>query len=310
VSIGLPVYNGERLIGRAVDSLLTQDYSNFELIISDNCSTDQTPTICARYAEKDPRVRFSSNPRNLGCLPNFLRVLSLARGEYFMWAAHDDFWYPSFISALLEELAAHPDAGVAMSALERLTKDQAPHDVIRYGADDLPSPNELTSFQLFKRIQYLVPYHYFLYGLFRADFVKRLMRTPIPEVPRGDLIFMNQIALATRFRYRDEVLHVRTESFTRQEEKYPDDEHWARIYGVENSGHWKPHHELFALMRLLLRSQVIPWHRKVRALGWLTATHLDNHLFPKRSPIRWLHQLLKPQRQPAVLTTEGAGKGS
>ena len=303
VSIGLPVYNGEKLVGRAIDSLLAQDYPNFELIISDNCSTDQTAAICARYAEKDPRVRFSSNPKNLGVYANFLRVLSLARGEYYMWAAHDDFWYPTFVSALMEELTAHPDAAVAMSALERITKELLPHDVVRYGTESLPSPNEMSHFQLFKYIQYRGPYYFFMYGLYRMDFLRRLMQIPIPEVPRGDLMWVAQIALATRLRYRDEVLHIRTESDISAAERYPEDE-FSRI---EASGRWTSHHEMLALMRHLLRSRVVPWRRKLQALCWLAANHLDGHLFPKRSPLRWLHQRLKPRRKHAEPVGEAVG---
>ncbi len=83
VSIGLPVFNGERYLARAIDSVLGQDFRDFELIICDNASTDRTAEICAAYARRDARVRYVRNPRNLGAGPNYDRCFHLARGTYF-----------------------------------------------------------------------------------------------------------------------------------------------------------------------------------------------------------------------------------
>jgi glycosyltransferase involved in cell wall biosynthesis len=92
VSIGLPVYNGELFLKTAIDSLLNQSYSNFELIISDNNSTDSTQRICQEYAKNDDRIRYIKQEKNIGPYPNFYFVLSQSKGKYFMWAAADDFW--------------------------------------------------------------------------------------------------------------------------------------------------------------------------------------------------------------------------
>ncbi|MEM4134638.1 MAG: glycosyltransferase, partial [Candidatus Micrarchaeia archaeon] len=77
VSIGMPVYNGERFIRQALDSLLAQDYENFELIISDNASEDKTPEICLEYAARDKRIRYYRNEKNMGAAWNFKRVFDL-----------------------------------------------------------------------------------------------------------------------------------------------------------------------------------------------------------------------------------------
>src|SRR2546425_9420098 len=90
VSVGLPVYNGERYLAEALDSLLTQSYEDFELIICDNASTDRTGEIARSYAAKDKRVRYARNDKNLGAGGNFRRGFALASGEYFRWAASDD----------------------------------------------------------------------------------------------------------------------------------------------------------------------------------------------------------------------------
>jgi glycosyltransferase involved in cell wall biosynthesis len=108
VSIGMPVYNGEKYIGQALDSLLAQDYENFELIISDNASTDGTQEICDEYAMRDKRVRYYRNQQNMGAIWNFDRVFELSNGEYFMWAAADDLWHPTFISRCLSVIEEDP----------------------------------------------------------------------------------------------------------------------------------------------------------------------------------------------------------
>jgi glycosyltransferase involved in cell wall biosynthesis len=98
VSIGMPVYNGEKYIREAIDSLLVQTFSDFELIISDNASTDNTETICREFAIKNPRIRYVRQNRNIGALNNFRFVVDNAYGEYFSWLAHDDLLEKDFIS--------------------------------------------------------------------------------------------------------------------------------------------------------------------------------------------------------------------
>ena len=102
VSIGMPVYNGEAFIREALDSLLAQTFTDFELIISDNASTDGTEAICREYAAKDERIRYLRQAENRGAPANFQCVLDEAVGEYFMWAAADDWWEKTFIQTTLE----------------------------------------------------------------------------------------------------------------------------------------------------------------------------------------------------------------
>ena len=107
VSIGMPVYNGERFIRKALDSLLAQTFTDFELIISDNASTDATPEICKEYAKRDNRIRFIRQPKNMGAIWNFNFVLQEAQGEYFMWAASDDMWASNWIEVVLDNFCGH-----------------------------------------------------------------------------------------------------------------------------------------------------------------------------------------------------------
>ena len=113
VTIGMPVYNGARYIELALQSILGQTFRNFELIISDNASTDATESICRRYAETDQRIRYHRNERNLGAAANYNRVIHLARGRYFRHAAHDDVLAPTNIERCTAVLEANPDVVLA-----------------------------------------------------------------------------------------------------------------------------------------------------------------------------------------------------
>jgi glycosyltransferase involved in cell wall biosynthesis len=113
VSIGMPVYNGARYIREALDSLLGQTFTDFELIISDNASTDSTEAICREYAAKDQRIRYIRQSQNLGASGNFKFVLDEALGEYFMWAAHDDRWDRKFVEMMVQILDSDSKAGLA-----------------------------------------------------------------------------------------------------------------------------------------------------------------------------------------------------
>ena len=104
VTIGLPVFNGERYLRKALDSILNQTYTDFELIISDNASTDSTSLICSEYASRDTRIRYYSNRQNLGAAKNHNLVFHRALGEYFKWAAYDDILAPHFVEECVKIL--------------------------------------------------------------------------------------------------------------------------------------------------------------------------------------------------------------
>jgi glycosyltransferase involved in cell wall biosynthesis len=127
VSIGLAVYNGGRYLGAALDSLVTQDYADFEIILSDNASDDETEAICREHAARDPRIRYSRNERNMGALWNAVRVYELARGEYFMWAAHDDLRDPQYLSRCVAALESNPRALFCCTGVKLIDADG--HDI-------------------------------------------------------------------------------------------------------------------------------------------------------------------------------------
>lgn len=109
VTIGLFVFNGEKTLRQSFDSLLNQSFADFELVISDNASTDGTELICREYSERDHRIRYFRQVSNMGLFANIKAVLDAARGEYFMWATCDDIRSSDFIEANLEFLLANQD---------------------------------------------------------------------------------------------------------------------------------------------------------------------------------------------------------
>lgn len=115
LSIGLPVYNGANYLRAAVDSILEQDFTDFELIISDNASSDDTAAICRAYASKDRRVRYLRSETNIGAAANFNRVFECARSNMFKWAAHDDVLLPGFLRRCVEVLEQAPPTVVLVA---------------------------------------------------------------------------------------------------------------------------------------------------------------------------------------------------
>ena len=113
VSIGLPVYNGENFLGEAVESILAQTFQDFELIISDNASTDKTEEISSTYAAKDTSIRYVRNSENIGGDFNFNQVFQLSSSEYFKWAAHDDLHKPDFLLKCVQALDRDPSIVLA-----------------------------------------------------------------------------------------------------------------------------------------------------------------------------------------------------
>jgi glycosyltransferase involved in cell wall biosynthesis len=115
LTIGLPTYNGEQYLAESIDALLGQTYEDFELIISDNTSTDSTPDICRRYAKQDSRVRYVRQPQNLGLAPNHNFLVHEARGELFKWASDDDLYARDLLKRCVDAIDEHPQIVLAHS---------------------------------------------------------------------------------------------------------------------------------------------------------------------------------------------------
>lgn len=171
VSIGMPVYNGEKYLRAALGDLIAQDYPDFELIISDNGSSDGTEAICREFEAADPRIRYVRHASNRGAVWNFAFVAREARGEYFMWAAHDDRWHPSYVRKCVDALDAHSDAVLCCSEINFIDASGSPS--YHYpGYKNI----ETLGMTLVERVHELMSrFGWFaIYGLIRREAVTRL----------------------------------------------------------------------------------------------------------------------------------------
>jgi hypothetical protein len=165
VSIGLVTYDGARFLARSLDSLLEQDYPNWELLISDNCSTDETEEIARAYAGRSDRIRYVRQAANLGASANFNFVLGQATGVYFMWAADHDLWDRTFISRCVQALEADPAAVLAYPQSFLIDEDGAAIEEMD-DQIDLGQPRPLDRY---KRLIWRLSICNMIYGVARRD---------------------------------------------------------------------------------------------------------------------------------------------
>ena len=194
VSVGMPVYNGERYIRLALDSILRQDFENFELIVSDNASTDQTSDICAAYAKMDNRIRYYRNAENIGSAPNYNRTFHLASGKFFKWCAHDDICRQHFLAQCVEAMQAAP-SNVAI-VYPQCDLIDASGNVFARAPHEPPSTHRYP----FRRLAHVlrnVGYAYPLWGLIRSDHLRRTRL--LTAGAQNDYVLLAELALQGEF---------------------------------------------------------------------------------------------------------------
>lgn len=193
VSIGVPVYNGERYVGETLDSLLAQTFSDFELTICDNASTDRTEQICRAYAERDARIRYVRNPTNLGAAANYKRAFHASSGEYFRWANADDLFAAEGLARCVEALDRQPSAVLVYPRTKFIDKRGR---VISEYADNLHIQSSRAS-ERFAQVLKRLGHVNVIYGLMRTDAVRRtgLLRA----FPGGDVPLVAELALYGTF---------------------------------------------------------------------------------------------------------------
>ena len=122
LSIGFPVFNGEIFLKKRLESILSQSFVNYELIISDNASTDDTDKICKEFLKKDSRIKYYRQEKNMGSIQNFKFVLDQAVGKYFVWAATDDLWENNFLEKTINVLQKNNSVVGCTSKVKRIGK--------------------------------------------------------------------------------------------------------------------------------------------------------------------------------------------
>jgi glycosyltransferase involved in cell wall biosynthesis len=204
VSIGLPVYNGERYLRDSIEALLAQTFTDFELIISDNASTDSTAEICREYAAQDPRIRYVRQPNNIGAAPNHNFVASEARGRFFKWASHDDLYHPDLVRQCVEALEAHPEVVLAHCWDAYVDETGEMTSLAPYLLDTAnPSARARLRSLLY------TPGGNDFYGVIRTDVLRRVR--PHQTYYNADRTFMAGLVLAGPFHQVPRVLYFRRE---------------------------------------------------------------------------------------------------
>ena len=193
VSIGLAVYNGERYLAETLDSLRAQTFGDFELVISDNASTDRTAEIARDYAALDGRIRYSCSETNLGIAGNYRRALALSSAPYFRWSAGDDLYAPESLARCVEVLDREPHVVLTYPRTRFIDADGR---VIGDYDDGL----HLTAPEARRRFQQLlarVGYVNAIYGLMRTDSVRKVRS--MGDYLGSDVVFQAELALYGTF---------------------------------------------------------------------------------------------------------------
>jgi len=203
VTVGVPVRNGARFLCDTLDSLLRQTYSNFELIISDNASSDNTDKIAIAYASADKRVRYHRHEKNVGISGNYNYLASAARGTYFKWAAGDDLCEPTFLARCVDILDNNADVVLAYAKTRFIDDTGAPLEYSDPGFD-------LRSSSAKDRLKYVIFAGHWVNAIFGLIRTSTLRQTRLlPKYAGGDYPFLGELAVRGKLVEVPEPLFVR-----------------------------------------------------------------------------------------------------
>jgi glycosyltransferase involved in cell wall biosynthesis len=264
LTIGVPVYNGERFLRPCLDSLLSQTYRDFVLVISDNASTDRTREICESYVKADARVRYHRNPVNVGLYGNFNLLLGLVRTPYVKLASADDFWAPPMLADAMEQMERDPS--LVLCHPRAVLVDEDGGEIRRYEKslqlmDDDPVVR-------FRRVLTELGLVNQLMGVMRTNAVRSML--PLMTQPPADSVFVAELSLhgkimeLPQFQYFRR-FHEECSSWDRKSES-----HQVRLVSSGGTRRvrlatWKYH---WGLVRRVLHSPLHPG-AKIKLLGFL-----------------------------------------
>jgi glycosyltransferase involved in cell wall biosynthesis len=296
VSLGLPVFNGGRYLAIALDSLLSQTYEDFELVISDNASTDETEEICRAVAARDARVRYLRNPVNRGVAFNFSRLVAETTAPYFRWAAHDDVVAPTCLERCVEALDAAPDR-VCLVFPGTHVIDADGHFV-----RNLEPELDLQEAKPHERLRHLVRTIVLgneFFGLIRRSALERTRL--LDTFPTSDYVLLAELALLGEFREIPGPLFFRREHAEMSRRANPTAAQFAELFlpgsGKSRSGEEKFIREFWRLFGEILRSinaAPLPVGERarcdavfVREWGWRFGARMLSELFRREFTGSW-----------------------
>ncbi len=271
VSIGVPVYNGEKLLAKALSALLEQDYTNLEIIISNNGSTDDTAKICKEVAKKDRRVRYYHSKVNRGAPWNFNRVVELSKGKYFMWAAHDDLREPTFVSSCVGKLEQWPEAVLCQTKTSVLI-DQLPNPAYTASLDSFVGHTDQV--QRYRETLKNFPATA-IYGMYRLSVMKKTRL--FENVVATDLAFIQELSIYGPFIQVNEVLFY----YVGRAKRNTVDMDFKFFFGGEKKPFWYlPFIVLFRNHLSRVSSSSVPRIQKIRFF-WELIKHQFKQIFLK-----------------------------
>lgn len=235
ISVGMPVYNGEPYIDKAIQSIINQTFENFEFIISDNASTDRTEDICRRYASKDKRIIYTRNSKNIGAALNYNKVFKLSSAPYFRWFNADDISALTIHERCIEVMEANPEA-VLCSGKTSIIDDCG--KTIENCDDHLELLQEKPSERFIKYFD-LIGLTNCVYGLMRAPAVSKTNLLGDGSYPAGDINFVAELTLHGKFIEIPETLFYRR--------MHPQASSWARDSDTIQQKFWQGNNNSFTL---------------------------------------------------------------
>ena len=231
ISVGMPVFNGERYIAQSIQSVLDQTFTDFELIISDNASTDRTEEICRDFANVDSRIRYIRNADNIGAAKNYNQLVKLARGKYFRWSNADDLLAPELHDRCFGKLEAHPDAVLAYGKTDIIDEHGKK---LRSYDDNLHLPQS-SAFERFRLFQEKVGLTNIIYGLMRTEAVRQTNIFGDGTLPAADISFMAELTLHGKFLESPETLFYRRMHSGASSHDRSDDERQANFWRAKST---------------------------------------------------------------------------
>lgn len=231
VSLGLPVYNGADYVGAALDSLLSQTFQDFEIVISDNASTDDTERVCREYEKSDSRIRYFRNDRNMGVAYNFRRVFELSRAPYFKWVVHDDVCEPTYLEKCIGVLDASPPS-VVLCYPKTILVDGRGVELGPY--DDRMDIRQKSPYERFRHLVHHLGFCHCVLGVIRSDVLRRTRL--IDGFESSDLILLQELAMLGEFREHPEYLYRRRIHESSSFQSYTSPEAYAERMDPSNRG--------------------------------------------------------------------------
>ena len=274
VSIGVPVYNGADFLAEALDSLLNQSFEEFELIISDNASTDQTEEICREYAERDSRIEYHRYDVNRGGAWNQNQVFRLSNGRYFQWAHHDDVRAPECLSWCVDVLDSDESIVLCYPRTTFIDEDGSELDISEMELRVTSSrPNERFH-DLLCRYHNCLPLH----GLIRRDILEQ--SDLIGPYAHSDKVLLAQLSLYGRFHRLSEYLFYNRWYEGQSISAHPDPHERTKLWYAnpeeDEDGEWTPWSLMFWNSAVsAVRNAPVDWYERMLCFAhvaeWMNA---------------------------------------